>query len=284
MRRLIYVPVLVTLVALAWPVVAHGQGGGAAGVLAEMHAAMGGADAVAAVRTLRAVGIRQQVTPRGTTEGDYVVAVELPDRYSLRVMLANRGVMSVFGHTGFDGDAPIQWYDAPPDLRTSEQGLGLRIRRAQRAAEQATADQRTEQLQQARVQFARLMLGLLGTFHEPLPLELGYGGVAESPDGTADVVEAHGPDGFEALLFIDTETHLPLMQSWTGPPRRRSRAAVASSEPVEYRIYYSNFDEVGGLTLPHTLQWAIDGSPTEEVTFETFEINVALEADTFRQR
>ncbi len=48
MRRLVYVPVLVTLVALAWPVVAHGQGGGAAGVLAEMHAAMGGADAVAA--------------------------------------------------------------------------------------------------------------------------------------------------------------------------------------------------------------------------------------------
>ena len=53
---------------------------------------------------------------------------------------------------------------------------------------------------------------------------------------------------------------------------------------MEYRIYYSNFDEVDGLTLPHTLQWAIDGSPTEEVTFETFEINVELEADTFRLR
>ena len=59
---------VVALVVLAWPVAAQGQSGNVDRVLAEMHAAMGGADAVAAVRTFRATGTQQRVTPRGTTD------------------------------------------------------------------------------------------------------------------------------------------------------------------------------------------------------------------------
>ena len=143
MRMLLYVAALVVL---AWPTAAQGQSGNLDRVLAEMHAAMGGADAVAAVRTFRAIGTQQRVTPRGTTDSEYAVAVELPDRYALRVTAVDRGVMSVYRHTGFDGDAVIDWYDIPPDLRTSEGGIARRLRMAQRRSEQATAEQRAEQI------------------------------------------------------------------------------------------------------------------------------------------
>ena len=45
------------------------------------------------------------------------------------------------------------------------------------------------------------------------PLTFTHGGTAESPDGTADVVDVKGED-FAARLFIDSKTHLPLMLSW----------------------------------------------------------------------
>ena len=40
------------------------------------------------------------------------------------------------------------------------------------------------------------------------------GGQAESPDGKADVIDVKGEGGFSAKLFIDAQTHLPLMLSW----------------------------------------------------------------------
>jgi hypothetical protein len=46
------------------------------------------------------------------------------------------------------------------------------------------------------------------------PLALSDGGQAESPDGKADVIDVQGEGGFSAKLFIDAQTHLPLMLSW----------------------------------------------------------------------
>jgi hypothetical protein len=45
-------------------------------------------------------------------------------------------------------------------------------------------------------------------------VELSDGGQAESPDGKADVIDVKGEGGFAAKLFIDAQTHLPLMLSW----------------------------------------------------------------------
>jgi hypothetical protein len=45
-------------------------------------------------------------------------------------------------------------------------------------------------------------------------VELADGGQAESPDGKADVIDVKGEGGFAAKLFIDVQTHLPLMLSW----------------------------------------------------------------------
>jgi hypothetical protein len=48
-------------------------------------------------------------------------------------------------------------------------------------------------------------------------------GQAEAPQGKADVIDVKGEGNFGARLFIDAQTHLPLMLTWqaaAAPPRR----------------------------------------------------------------
>jgi hypothetical protein len=74
--------------------------------------------------------------------------------------------------------------------------------------------QRKQQVISGKQDFARLTLGMLLTSLTAYPLQFSYGGQAESPDGKADIVDVKGEGGFAVRLFIDTQTHLPLMASW----------------------------------------------------------------------
>ena len=60
---------------------------------------------------------------------------------------------------------------------------------------------------------------------------------AEAPQGKADVIDVKGPANFRARLFIDSQTHLPIMLTWQapapparggGPPPGGPPAAAAS--------------------------------------------------------
>jgi hypothetical protein len=46
--------------------------------------------------------------------------------------------------------------------------------------------------------------------------EVAWVGVAESPDGRADVLEFKTPDGVPTHLVLDEKTHMPLMLTWVG--------------------------------------------------------------------
>ena len=49
------------------------------------------------------------------------------------------------------------------------------------------------------------------------PLTFTFVGQAEAPQGKADVLDAKGPGTFMLRLFINADTHLPIMVSWTSP-------------------------------------------------------------------
>ena len=65
--------------------------------------------------------------------------------------------------------------------------------------------------------FTRLTLGMFATSFPAYPLTFTYVSEAEAPQGKADVLEAKGPNNFTIRLFINKETHLPIMVSWTPP-------------------------------------------------------------------
>src|SRR5204863_2428062 len=64
--------------------------------------------------------------------------------------------------------------------------------------------------------FARLMLGLFAGSFPSFPLTFTYVGIAEAPQGQADVLDVKGPANFAAQFFVSRTTHLPTMVSWRG--------------------------------------------------------------------
>jgi len=302
-------------------------------ILAGARTVLGG-QKLEAVKTLTAAGRTLRALPNGTSaENEFDMALELPDKYLMRSVMAAMGNMSVYRMSGFNGGQVIEDIDRPPSLS----GGGMVVMRFAGPGgtvdpEKMTAEQKAEFDQRRLVankrEFAKLALGIFAASPAAYPLELADGGQAESPDGKADVIEVKGEGGFAARLFIDAQTHLPLMLSWmdrepitmtmgpggpaaTGgapgaggavtvtrsggapmtPEERdkmmkeleaRRKEAEAKARTVEYRVYYGDYKDVGGVQLPHRIQRAIDGKPTEEMVFDTFKVNPKIDAKKFQ--
>ena len=73
---------------------------------------------------------------------------------------------------------------------------------------------------------ARLLLGMLLMSDSPVA----WIGTAQSPDGTADVLEVKTPDGAATRLFLDSTSHLPLMMTWTGGAQRAGRGGQGAAD------------------------------------------------------
>jgi hypothetical protein len=207
---------------LAGPALVLGQGGDVNKVLADMKAALGGADKVAAVKTIAATGRSLRTNASGTTtENEFELAMELPDKYMMRSMLMNMGSMSIYRNAGFNGAGLIDVVDQPPSLGGG--GGMIMVRRAGGPADGSAPSPEQQAEMDARAvlsqkqEFARLALGMFGSSYDAFPLEFSYGGEAEAADGKAWVIDAKGADDFSVRLFVDARTNLPLMMSWMAP-------------------------------------------------------------------
>jgi hypothetical protein len=169
--------------------------------------------------------------------------------------------------------------------------------------------------------YLRTLLGILPQSLASHPLQFEASGVAESPDGKADVLKVTGADGFETLLFLDQSSHLPLMMTFQAPDPRRTlggrRAGgggargggdqpAGGGDPEERRrrfeemrqrrqaqgppspppvvsqtVYFDAHKRVDGLMLPNTIRRAVDGQVFEEWTVKRYRVNPSLEAKDF---
>ena len=59
------------------------------------------------------------------------------------------------------------------------------------------------------------------------------------------------------------------------------RQALAQAKPIDYRVYYGDFRNVDGLTLPFRLRRAIAGETIEETTFDRIRINAKIDPRKF---
>jgi len=303
-------------------------------ILAGARTALGG-DKLAAVKSVTAVGRTVRANPDGTSaENEFELALELPDKYLMRSVIAAMGNMSVYRMTGFNGGQVIDEIDRPPNLSGGMvvirmAGPGGAVDPEKMTAEQKAAfDQ--QRLLANKKDYAKLALGMFAMSPAAYPLALADGGQAESPDGKADVIEVTGEGGFAGKLFVDARTHLPLMLSWMdkeplimrmgpggammggggarvlqGPGggghaeaapsmskedrekamadlEARRKEAEAKLRIVEFRIYYADYKNVGGVQWPHRIQRSIDGKPTEEMVFDTIKVNPKIDAKKFQ--
>jgi hypothetical protein len=193
------------------------QAGDVNKILADARAALGGEKKLGALKTFAATGQATRVTGNASsTPTDVEMAFELPDRFMKKDVLAMMGNNAITRTSGFNGEAVINAIDQPPAMPGMIQirmGPGGTAPGGTPTPEQQE-QQRKQQLISGKQDFARFTLGMLLSSLTAYPLQFSYGGQAESPDGKADIVDVKGEGDFAVRLFIDTQTHLPLMASW----------------------------------------------------------------------
>ena len=319
------------VVSFAVPALVVGQGHDIAKILGDARKALG-ADK-GEVKTLAVVGRSQRNRSDGSSsENEFEMFMELPDKFMKRDVVMAMGSTSVYRMSGFNGDGLISEVDAPPSLSTGGGMIrmmpaGGAMPGAQQTPEQA-AEARKRQLTTAKQDFARLALGMFATSFSTYPVELTYGGEAESADGKAHVIHVKGEGSFAAKLFVDTKTNLPLMLSWmdkeplqitmtpggraggggaggggtfvmgggghpgmTGAPgdiekmqkemEEKIKEAEAKRRTVEYRVFYGDYKTFNGVKLPTRIQRMVDGTPSDEMTFDRVQVNGQIDPKKF---
>jgi hypothetical protein len=81
----------------------------------------------------------------------------------------------------------------------------------------APPDPRATRVTTLKQDFVKLTLGMFAGSFPGYPLTFTLDGQAQAPQGTADIVEVKGPGTFALKFFINSQTHLPIMVSWTTP-------------------------------------------------------------------
>ena len=316
----------VVLVAL-WQA-AHAQDAArGASLLAEARKAIGGEDKVAAIKRLQVSGTFLRSTgPDQVIDGDFDIFIELPDKYRKNELTGFAGAnvdrtevlngSDVWDETsgGFTGGRGFpagggfgRGGGGGGDRGGGREGGGFRGggRPPQNAGAQQSdasppADERLKEQQRRtrQAELARLAIVWLLTTDGPVT----WIGTAESPDGTADVLEVKPASGVPTRLFLESATHLPLMITWQGQPSRggdlgrrvsgqgrRGGAGAGTPSPAAapgqatLELYMSQYKAVNGIKLPHLITRGTAGTTQEELRIKGFKINPTFKADTFNQ-
>jgi hypothetical protein len=291
------------------------QGRDAGPTLAAAREALGGDQALSAVKTFVATGRTKQIRGNNLVPIEFEVACELPSKYVRRDEVPAQE--SEPTTSGFNGDALIQFPrpSEPPPVQVAG------------GARPAAPDPRKARVATLKQDFVKLTLGMFAASFDAYPLAFSLFGQAEAPQGTADVIDVKGPDGLALRFFINSQTRLPIMVSWTtpatnvvltdpanpapanlapgaivvqAPPRPAPSApkdeqdkyaadvqalrkkALAEAKPIEHRLYYADYRDVGkGLKFPFRLRRSTAGETVEETNFDGFKINAKIDPRKF---
>jgi hypothetical protein len=196
-------------------------------ILAAARQALGGEKKLSAVKSFTATGRTRQVRGDNLVPIEFEIAVELPDKYLRKdeIPAQESGPTA----SGFNGDEWLQDPPpppapaAPPGQAAAPGAAGAPGRGPAPGPARNPAAARVTALKQ---DFARLTLGMFASSFAAYPMTFAYVGEAEAPQGKAEVLDAKGPNNFTIRLFINKDTHLPIMVSWTGAPAGRGRGPL----------------------------------------------------------
>lgn len=200
MRRVL---VVALAVALGGSVAAQDK---AADVLKEMRKALGG-DKFTSLKTLSLEGPFQRDMGQRQMAGTNALTLQLPDRMYRSEETELPGGMSMERIVALAGTTA--WEDMK---QRGGMGGGMQIVMAGPGGRELSP----EAIEEARLRRARTeMMRYLIAFTGGAGLQPTWVAVAEAPDGKADVLEAKNEGGATVRMFVDQQTHLPLMLQYT---------------------------------------------------------------------
>jgi hypothetical protein len=262
----------------------------AVAVLADARKALGGEEKLRAVKTLQAAGDYRRSMGEMQMEGELELLVEAPDKLRRNEALGVPGGATMVRTEVLNGTEV--WEDS-----SQRGGMGGHIAMVMRGPggrEMDEAQMKEMRRRARRADLSRYLLAWLLTTDDVVT----HAGVAEAPDGKADVLEVKPAEGPALRLFIDQQTHVPLMLTWQGPqprmmvrrgpggggppPNPEGRPAPEGPPPqATFEMRFDDYREVDGIKLPHQISRAMNGSVNEEWTIKRYKVNASLKDNTF---
>lgn len=194
-----------------------------AGVLAEAKKALGGEDKVVAMKGWSAEGPFRRSMDGRDMEGVMTLTIARPDKMRRVEEIAMGGMVGgpmiertsvLAGNIAWDDMANRGGMGGGMQIVMRGPGDGPGGPGGPGGAAPLTEEQLNEaRVRRARVQLHRWMAALVA--EGPAPWT--DAGIAESPDGKADILETKEETGRVLRLFIDQATHLPLMVQYQDP-------------------------------------------------------------------
>jgi len=273
---------------------ASAQADRAAAVLAEARKALGGEEVLRAVTRLQASGEFRRTMGEMQMEGGLEILLERPDKLRRNEEIEMPGGATMARTEVLNGTDV--WDDSG---QRGGMGMGHGVMMMMRGPGGDGDPERLKEMQRRmrRQELLRYSVAWLLAADAPVS----YAGVAEAPDGKADVLDISPPDGPAVRLFVDQASRLPLMLSWQGPAPRvvmRRMAPGTSREEAEraardtareeappqivtFEMRLGDYRRVDGLLLPHEITRAVNGRTNEEWTIKSYKINPSFKSNTF---
>lgn len=292
-----------------------------AGIIAAARKALGGEDKIAGLKGLTAEGPFRRSMGGRDMEGTSTITIERPGRLK-RVDEMQMGGM--VGGPTIERTSVLNGTTAWDDT-ANRGGMGGGMQIVMRGPGEGPgpgggAGPTPEQLNEARVrrmrvQLQRLTAALLAEASTPWV----DAGIAESPEGKADILETKEETGRTLRLFIDQGTRLPLMVQYQdprpmvmisggpgrgpggpggpggprpgGPPpspeEAQRRVAEMQRTPPQlgtFAMHLADYKQVDGIMLPHKIEISLDGEPNEEWTIEKYKVNPQIKPETWEKK
>ena len=186
-----------------------------ASILKDTRKALGGEDKIAGLKTLVAEGPFRRTMGGRDMEGTLVVTLGRPDKmHRLEEMQMGGMVGGPVIERTMAVSGTTSWEDTQ-----NRGGMGGGMRIVMQQAPGPGGGQMTEaQVNEARTRRMRVqMYRLTAALLADAGTEWVDAGVAESPEGKADILETKEETGRTLRLFIDQDTKLPLMVQYQDP-------------------------------------------------------------------
>jgi hypothetical protein len=286
-----------------------------AALLAEARRAVGGEEKLMAIKALDVRGDFRRTAGQTTIDGELQVRLETPDKLRRDDDLSLPGGGPAVIRTEVLNGSTV-W----EEMSGGGGGFGARFGRGDRggggprdggsagggrtAIDPAQLEQAQRRARQ--VELSRLMLAWLLRVDG----EAAWIATAEAPEGKADVIEINSANGPAVRLFLDQNTHMPLMVTWQGAApqliagaRGRGRqgggqageraggqpgdggqrgdAPPPQREQATLQMMLSDYKTVNGVKLPHLITRAVNDMTLEEWTIDSYRINPSFKADVF---
>jgi hypothetical protein len=327
-KRGVLLPALVPVIGLAVAgaqVMVGAQADQAQTVLNAMRDALGGEQKINALKSLSAEGTYRRTMGENEISGSYELALQFPDKFQqVDQFTLPTGMPGPRITRGYNGTAG--WIDAPTGgFRMGGGGMNVMVAPAPGPGAGAPppppppggGDQpggggqrgpggpggpggrRGDPTPMIRGEFYRAVLGILPVAQGVNAFTFTHAGQAESNDGKADVLDVKG-ENFVARLFVDSNTHLPLMLTYMAPQpmaftrrpddtpetikKRFEEMRAKPPQMVENTIYYADHKKVDGVMLPHRLSRSVDGKPVEEIEIKKYKANPTLDPQMFEKK